>query len=312
MGAAVGIDVHKDTLVIAQHEGWQFQVPRTGPGLADLTARLKRRAPDVVVLEPSGGYERPVVAALHEVGLPVAMPQPRRVRDFIRGQGIAAKSDGLDARMLARFGASMPDLRLVAGPSAAQVRLLALTDLRRTLSRDIVAKTHQRQERSAEVQAVLDRVIALLEQEQAGIEAEIAALIETAPELRRVREVLQSCGGVGQVSAALLLAELPELGQRDAKELAALVGVAPMTQQSGKQPETGHIAGGRRHVRSGLWMATLAAMRCNPVIRAFRDRLRAQGKAHKVVVVACMHKLLTVLNAMVRTDTIWEDRPARA
>lgn len=189
--------------------------------------------PQVIVLEPSGGYEQVVLDLLHRHELPVARVHPRQMRQYIHGIGVNAKADRLDARMLALFGATQTRLRLTLPPTDAQRRVARLSAWRRTLRDDIVAKTHQRAEQAAEVQASIDRVLADLARELADVTATIAELVATAPEWARTREILRSCPGVGPGTVALLLAELPELGQRSAKEIAALVGVAPMTQQSG-------------------------------------------------------------------------------
>lgn len=308
MGTAMGIDVHKkDQLTIAQHGGPIWTAPRTGAGLTRLVTRLQALRPTVIVLEPSGGYERMVMAALHEHDLPVTRVHPRQVRQYIRGIGVNAKSDRLDARMLALYGAKTQP-RLTPAPTAAQERVARLSAWRRTLRDDIVAKGHQRAEQPAAIAAAIDRVIADLERELAAATAEITALIDAAPEWARTREILRSCPGVGPGTEALLLAELPELGQRSGKEIAALVGVAPFTQQSGAHTSTARIQGGRRHVRSDLWMPTLTAMRHNPIIRAFGARLRARHKPSKVVITACLRKLVTLLNAMVMHDAVWQPR----
>ena len=202
--------------------------------------------------------------------------------------------------------------RLTSAPTPTQQRVAKLSAWRRTLRADIAAKTHQLQEQPAEIVASIERVIAELEAECAAITATIAVIVTTAPEWSRIREVLRSCPGVGPTTLALLLAELPELGQRSAKHIAALVGVAPFTQQSGRGAGSAHISGGRRQVRSGLWMPTITAMGKNPVIKAFASRLRADHKPSKVVTIACLHKLLTILNAMVSHDECWQPRTLAA
>lgn len=232
MGTTIGIDVHKASLVIAVDDGATWTVPRTEPALTTLALRLQALRPEVIVLEPSGGYEQVVVDVLQHHQLPVARVPSRQVRSFIRGLGVGAKSDRLDARMLALYG-RIARPRLTAVPTPTQQRVAALSGWRRTLRADIAAKTHQRQNQPAEVVASIDAVIAALEAECAAITATIADLVATAPEWARTREILDSCPGIGPITIALLLAELPELGHRPAKQLAALVGVAPMTQQSG-------------------------------------------------------------------------------
>ncbi len=311
MCTAVGIDIHKEDLVVAVHNGPHWTVPRTAAGIARLRTRLQALGADVVVLEPSGGYEQPGMDALHRAQLPVARVHPRQMRHFIKGQNVHAKSDRLDARMRALFGTeSQP--RLTPAPTATQQRVARLSAWPRTLRNDIVAKTHQRAERPEEVRTSIDRVIAELERELAAVTATITELVATAPEWARTREILRSCPGVGPGTVALLLAELPELGQRSAKEIAALVGVAPFTQQSGAAKGHARIQGGRRHVRGDLWMPTLTAITHNPTIRALAARLRATHKGFRCVTIACMHKLLTILNAMVMNDEVWREEGAHA
>lgn len=310
MRSAVGIDSHQDALVVAVHDGPQWTVKRTTAGLARLTTRLGALRPDVVVLEPSGGYEQSVMDVLHRQGIPVARVHPRQMRQYIQGIGVHAKSDRLDARMLALFGAETQP-RLIPAPTQTQQRVARLSAWRRTLRDDIVAKTHQRAERPAEIVASIDRVIAELERELAAVTATITELVATAPEWARTREILRSCPGVGPGTVALLLAELPELGQRSPKAIAALVGVAPFTQQSGAHKGHARIQGGRRHVRGDLWMPTLTAITHNPTIRALAVRLRARHQGFRCVTIACMHTLLTILNAMVMKDELWHPRQAQ-
>lgn len=307
MGETVGIDIHKAELLVAIGGERPFRIDRTPARLRWLARRLHTRRVALIVLEPSGGYERVVLDVLLAYGLPVARVNPREVRWYARGAGIAAKSDPLDARVLARYGLLHgATLYRLTAPSPGQRRLAELSALRRTLRDDVTAKRHQLAEQSAAVQAVYQRLIATLQTELAQIEAELAALLATLPGMARRQEILCSCPGIGPTTATLLLAELPELGQRTAKEIARLVGVAPLTQQSGTSQDAGHIEGGRRHVRAGLWLTTLTAMRYNPTIRTFAARLQATGKPAKVVRIACQHKLLTILNALVMKDELWQ------
>lgn len=308
---SIGIDVHKASVVVAQHGGPTWTVARTEAALTTLAMRLRTLAPAVVVLEPSGGYEASVIAILQHHQLPVARVPTQQMRAFIRGMGVHAKADRLDARMLARYGA-MAAPRLTQAPTPTQQRVAKLSGWRRTLRADIVAKTHQLQDQPAEVAASIRRVIADLETECAQIAATIAAIVTSAPEWARPRAILASCPGVGPTTVALLLAELPELGHRSAKPLAALVGVAPFTQQSGRAAGPAHISGGRHHIRSGLWMPTLSAITHNPQLTAYAARLRAAHKPSKVVTIACMHKLLTILNAMLAKQEMWRPPPSPA
>lgn len=311
MSLTIGIDIHRDSLTVAQLDGPVWTVDQTAPELTRLMLRLHALRPSVVVLEPSGGYEQALLTLLHQHELPVALVHTHRVRQYIHGLGIQAKSDPLDARMLALYGAQASP-RLMSAPSETQRCVAELNAWRRTLRADIVAKTQQLGHQSAALGVSTRRVIAALQSELDTITAEIAALVTAAPAWTRTRQILRSCPGVGPQSVAVILAELPELGQGDAKPLAALVGVAPFTHQSGTTKGRARIAGGRRQVRSALWMAARTAMRHNPVIAAFAQRLRARHKHEKTVTVACLRKLLTILNAMVRRDQPWNPEPHHA
>lgn len=308
--SSIGIDVHKAQLQIAVHQGAQWRCPTTPRHLTGLVTRLRTLQPEVVVLEPSGGYERPVLEALWAAGVPVALVPPRQVRTFIQGLGIRAKADGLDARMLALFGA-MTAPRLVPAPSPLQRQVQDLVRYRRSVVRDRVRLQVQHQQAATpSIAARLAGRIAALEAEATAVGEEIAALVETTPVWQRPLQLLRSCPGIGASTSVLLLAELPELGHLDSKAIAALVGVAPFTRQSGTGPVTAQIDGGRAGVRHALWMPTMTAMRHNPIIRAMATRLRTRGKPHKTIVIACMRKLLDILNVMLTRDEPWSPRPA--
>jgi len=309
---SIGIDVHKEQLHIAVYDGPQWGSATTPRALTVLAQRLRVLQPDVVVLEPSGGYERPVLEVLWAVDVPVALVPPRQARDFIRGLGIRAKADPLDARMLALFGfVTVP--RRVTAPSPTARLVKDLVRYRRTVVGDRVRlQVRLAQARTERIRTSLARRIADLEAEEEALAAEITTWVTTAPEWQRRRQLLRSCPGVGEATVAVLLAELPELGQLDGKQIAALVGVAPYTHKSGAGAETAQIAGGRAGVRHSLWLPTLTAMRWNPVIRVFAARLRAKGKPPRKVVVACMRKLLAILTTMVANDEDWQPRPGLA
>jgi transposase len=308
MQTVFGIDVHKTTLEIAEHGGRQWQCPRTDAGLARLVETLRCRRPDRIVLEPSGRYDRRVVETLQAAGLPVARVHASRVRHFAKAHNIQAKADRLDARLLALFGVTMqPRVLEPLPPVVTQLR--DLTIRRRQLT-GMIADERRRVDDAPPVSAAsIQRLLALLAEERAGLDEQIAALVAAEPSWQRSREILLSVPGIGAQTATLLLAALPELGQLDAKAIAALVGVAPITQQSGATPGHAQIRGGRELVRTGLWMPTLTARRCNPVIRAFAARLTAAGKCAKVVTTACLRKLLTLLNTLIAKDQCWD--PAR-
>jgi len=309
MTISVGIDIHKATLVAA-HEGERATTfPNTAAGITRLIAHVGQ--PDCIVCEPSGGYERPLLAALHAAGLPVARVQPHRVRAFAVSAGHAAKTDPLDARVLARFGAVMaPRLLATPGPDAAGWQALST---RRAQLRELHAAEQHRAAQVTDpvVRTSLEAVLAVLATQLVTISAQLDARIDAHLAGAHRRALLTSVPGIGATTAQLLVAELPELGQLPAKELASLVGVAPIVHESGPRRQDAHIAGGRPRIRTGLWLPTMTAMRHNPVIRAVADRLRAAGKAHKVIVIACQHKLLTLLNAMIAHDELWAPRPLR-
>jgi transposase len=308
MGSVVGIDVHKTTLEIAEHGGRQWQRPRTAAGLARLVEELRARRPDRIVLEPSGRYDRRVIEALQAAALPVARVHATRVRHFAKAHNIQAKADRLDARLLALFGVTMQPRVLVPLPPAAR-QLRDLTTRRRQLTAMIADERRRLEEAPPVSAASIQRLLAVLAAERDALDHQITALVAAEPVWQRRRAILLSVPGIGAQTAALLLAVLPELGQLDAKAIAALVGVAPITHQSGATPGHARIHGGREAVRTGLWMPTLTARRCNPAIRAFAARLTAAGKPAKVVTTACLRKLLTLLNTLLAKDQCWD--PAR-
>lgn len=301
---AIGSDIHQPSLVVAVHGGPQWTVTQAPAPLAHLVARLGSLRPSVIVLEPSGGYE-------HAAQLPVARVNPREVRQFAKASRIQAKADRLDARVLAAFGTTMQP-PLTPAPTPAVTRLAALTTRRRQLTETAAAAKRRRETADPETLASIARHLAFLETEIGDLTTQITALVDTDPALRRKRTTLCSVPGVQRTTAQLLLAELADQGTLAPKALAALVGVAPFTQQSGAARGTAHIDGGRRQVRTGLWMPTISAMRFNPVIRAFRDRLKVDHKVHKVITIAGMRKLLTILNAMLANDDEWSPRVPHA
>jgi transposase len=301
----VGIDVAKAYLDIAvrpTHAHWR--AANTEDGIAGLTERLRTLQPALVVLEATGGYERTVTAALAVAGVPVAVVNPRQVRDFAKATGKLAKTDTLDADALAHFAdAVRPEPRAL--PEAAAQALDALLVRRRQLVNMLVAEKNRLQ---AAMAPVRDRVachITWLEQELADLDDDLDHTIRTSPVWREHDQLLRSVPGVGRVVATTLLAELPELGMLTRQQIAALVGVAPLNRDSGTVRGRRAVWGGRARVREALYMATLVATRHNAVIRAFYARLCTAGKAKKVALIACMRKLLTILNAMLKQRTIW-------
>jgi transposase len=274
-----------------------------------MVATLQALPLAAVVLESTGGYERQALFALQDAGLPVALVNPRQVRDFAKGIGQLAKTDRIDAEVLALFA------KLVAPAptekaSEKQRELEALVTRRVQLVGLLVAEENRSgQTHDPFVARTLKRVIATLGRERKKIEDRIVKLLESDDSWKAKLELLKSTPGVGPATAATLLSELPELGSLNRQQIAALVGVAPYP-RSGTMRGKRCIRGGRCSVRSGLYMAALTARRCNPVIQAFADRLAAKGKPFKALLVACIRKLLVILNAMVKTNTPWRETAA--
>lgn len=307
----VGIDVAKDRLDLARSDAPADRAPAAfandPAGVAAVVALLAaaRPAVAVVVVEATGGLERPLVDALLDAGLPAALVHPGRVRHFAKALGVLAKTDRLDARVLVRFG-QLAAPRLAERRSRNQADLQALVACRRQLAvtraqqaNRLAATTHK------PARKAIDKVVDALDRQVASLDRQIRALVDADDDFKHLDGLLQSVPGVGPTLSATLAAELGELGDTDRAQVAALVGVAPVNRDSGRTSGTRAIAGGRTAVRCVLYMATVAACRCNPVIKAFSDRLRAAGKANKVRLVACMRKLLTLLNAMVRENLTW-------
>lgn len=303
----VGIDVAQAELVVAGLPGSAtWTVPNTPDGWTELVEELATHPVRHVVLEATGGLERSVVAALLAAELSVAVVNPRQVRAFARGLGQLAKTDRLDAAVLVAFGQVAP-LIFTQAPSAVQQELSAQLGRRRQLLGMLGAeRQRQQQTPSPAVQAAIAAHLVQLEEQLAAVEQTLARLVASCPEQQARVQTLQSVPGVGPILAQTLGAALPELGQLNRRQIAALVGVAPLNRDSGRQRGRRRVWGGRAAVRTALYMATLVATRHNPVIAAFYQRLLAHGKPKKVALVACMRKLLTLLNAMLRDGTVWE------
>jgi len=303
----VGIDVAKDRLDgHVRPTGAVFTTARDSAGLEQLVARLAALGPTLIVLEATGGFEVTVAAALAAAGLPLAVVNPRQIRSFARALGQQAKTDALDAEIIARFAEAVrPTPRPLPDD---QTRLLGeLVARRRQLLEMMVAERNRRRHlASKRLVKGVDRVLALLQKELAALEAELDATIRGTPAWRAAEDLLTAVPGVGDTLARTLLAELPELGTLAPKQIAALVGVAPFARDSGQWRGRRRIMGGRKSVRNVLFMAAVAALRCNPVLTAFYKRLRAAGKPGKVALVACMRKLLTILNAILRDQRPWQ------
>lgn len=306
----VGIDVSLGELVVAQQppaDVWTF--PNDPAGAADLVRRLRPLRPTLIVLEATGGYERAVVAALATAGLPVVVANPRQVRDFARGLGQLAKTDPVDAAILALFAERVqPTPRPI--PDAALHALEAVVTRRRQLLDMLTAERNRLALAAPPVQADLQKHIDWLRRRVAKLDRDLDKQIQASPVWRTTDNLLQSTPGVGPTVSRTLLGALPELGTLTHKQIAALVGLAPMARDSGRWRGRRRITGGRAPVRAALYMAALVATRHNPPIQTFYARLLAAGKPKKLALTACMHKLLTILNAMVKANTVW--RPTLA
>lgn len=302
----VGIDVSKRRLDVALRPGGEsWQVDNDERGLDGLVQRLAPLGPRLIVLEASGGFEVPLVVALAAAGLPVQVVNPRQARDFAKAVGQLAKTDRLDARVLAHFAeAVQPTPRAL--PDAASRELRALVARRRQLQTMLVAEQNRRAGAARRVRPQLDTHIRWLRSALDELDQELERTIRSSPLWREQDDLLRSAKGVGPVLSSTLLADVPELGSLNRKQIAALVGVAPLNRDSGTLRGKRTIWGGRAHVRASLYMAALVASRFNPAIRVFYQRLLAAGKPKKVALTACMHKLLLTLNAMVRTQTRWQ------
>lgn len=306
----VGIDVSKATLEAAVSDQEQTcQVGNTPEEITSLVKRLEAWHPALIVVEATGGYEARLVEALCAAQLPVARVNPGRVRRFAQGMGWLAKTDKIDARLLARFG-EKANPRLTQWPGEQEKRLAALVKRRKQVLEIIVAEQNRLENADPNVRTYIQDSLTMLHNQLDALDKAIRTHINQTPDLKKKQELLTTVPGVGQVTAATLTAELPELGSCDRKQIAALVGVAPFSHDSGKMRGRRFIRGGRSSIRSVLYMAALSAIRFNPVIRAFYQRLIASGKQFKVALVACMHKLLTILNAILRKNQAWRPSPS--
>jgi transposase len=303
----VGIDVAKDRLdVHIRPLGDIFTVTRDSEGLAALVERLRAAAPSLIVLEATGGFEVTVAAALAAAQLPLAVVNPRQIRDFARATGKLAKTDTLDAAAIAHFAEAVkPTPRPI--PDAQAQALGELVGRRRQIVQLMTAeRNRKRQLISARLIKGVDRLLAVLQKELSDIEEELSDSVRGTPAWRENEDLITTVPGVGDVTARHLIADLPELGTLDRKRIASLVGVAPLNRDSGTFRGKRTTWGGRAAVRATLYMAALVASQHNPVIRAFYKRLRQAGKPAKVALTACMRKLLTILNAMLRDRRPWQ------
>lgn len=301
----VGIDVAKAHVDVATWPPTErLRVHRDEDGLNALTAWLHTRAPRLIVLEATGGLETPVVAARVAAGLPAAVINPRQARDFAKALGRLAKTDALDAAVLARFGqAIQPDPR--PWKDAEIQELTALIQRRRQIVERLTTEKNRRACAHPRIKPDLQATIAWLEQRLKDLDGDLQRRLRASPVWREQDDLLRSVPGIGPVTSATLLAALPELGTLDRRQISARVGVCPFNRDSGQSRGRRMIFGGRAGVRAVLSMATVTASRCNPVIHAFYPRLRTAGKPAKVALTACMRKMLTILNAILKAKTPW-------
>jgi transposase len=305
----IGIDVAKQQLEVAAHESdYHFRCPNKASAFGALIAELISLRPALIVLEATGGLEIRVVSALHAAGLPVVVVNPRQVRDFAKALGQLAKTDRLDARVLAHFAAAIkPPLRPIK--SKEEQELDSLTGRRGQLIEMLTDEKNRRA--SAATDTVRDKIkehIDWLEECIAELDEQLKALLQSSGDWQAKDEILQSVPGIGPVVSFSMIADLPELGTLNRQKISKLVGVAPLNRDSGQHRGTRHIYGGRARLRRALYMAALTALRCNPVIKEFYERLCANQKPFKVAITACMHKLLNIINVMVRDSTTWQSK----
>jgi len=304
----IGIDISKDSLDLAVHASdrrWQFTNDEAG--IASLCQMLAKLKPNLVAFEATGGYEFPLYVALDAAGLPAAPVNPRQIRDFARSMGKLAKTDAIDARVIAQFASANLELKPkhIADTQELKETVTRRTQLLEMLTAEINRLRGARQTRLVRIEAH----IVWLKHELADIDRELKDAIKKDPVWREKDNLLQSTPGVGPALSATLLSQLPELGTLNIKEIAALVGVAPLNRDSGRMHGRRWVWGGRAPVRAVLYMATLVATRYNPIILEFYSRLCSAGKRKKVALTACMRKLLTILNAMLKHHSPWSYSP---
>jgi transposase len=306
----IGIDVAKDWVDVAvRPAGTAWRTPYDEAGIASLVNKLTALRPTIVVLEASGGYETRLLAALGAAAIPAAAVNPRQVRDFARSLGKLAKTDRLDAATIAHFAQAAEIRPQALAPEEAR-ELAALVARRQQVIQMKVAEQQRRDRALPIVQRRIDRILAALQQEMEELDTDLTTRLRASPLWREKEDLLKSVPGIGPSATFTLLANLPELGTLSRRKIAALVGVAPLSRDSGTLRGRRTCWGGRANVRTALYMPTLVAVRHNPVLRAFYERLLTAGKSKKVALTACMRKLLTILNAMLKQHTPWETHHA--
>jgi len=307
----IGIDVSKTQLDVAcRPDSLTFIFQNDPTGIADLIAQLRQLTPTLVVLEASGGLQMPLAAAMAVAQITFAVINPRQVRDFAKSTGQLAKTDVIDAKVLAHIAdAVRPEPRPLADATTQQVEAL-VTRRRQLLDMLVAERNRMGLAATSQVRASINQHVDYLQGLIRDSDDEIAKIIQSSPAWREKDDLLRSAPGIGPVLSATLQAALPELGRLNQREIAKLVGVAPLNNDSGKRRGARHIRGGRAAVRRVLYMATLMATRFNPVIKCFYKRLIANSKPQKVALTAAMRKLLVILNTMVKTKTVWNPRQA--
>jgi transposase len=307
MPLSVGIDVAKSSLEVAVGErGEQRSFTNAAADHAQIVAWLKPLAPRIVIVEATGKYEQALVAALAAAGLPVVVVNPRQARDFAKALGILAKSDAVDARVLARFGADVrPEIRPLADAETQQLQEL-LARRAQLMTMHTAESNRLALVAAKPVRKSLQDSIEFIERQLEKLDDEMDRRLQACPVWKAKEDLLKSVPGVGDQTARTLIAALPELGTCSRQKISVLVGVAPLNDDSGTIRKPRVIRGGRPVVRRVLYMAALVGVRCNPLLKAHYQKLVAAGKKKKVALVACMHKLLTVLNAMLRTNSSWK------
>lgn len=303
----VGIDVAKDTFVVASAPtGVSLCLPNNANGAGALLEALKSHRVALVVLEATGAYERNVASALLHAGIPVVVANPRQVRDFARGLGTLAKTDSIDAAVLARF-AQVVQPKPRAARDERQEALAELVSRRRQVLEMLTTeKNHLVTIRDRRVASNIGKHIRAMQRELDELDKRIEDQIQSDDDFRHKSQILQSAKGIGPQTTAMLLGHLPEIGMLNRAQISALAGLAPYANRSGRYIGRSSIRGGRKEVRTVLYMAALVALRWNPAIRRFAQHLAAQGKASKVIITACMRKLLVILNTLIRNDTPWQ------
>jgi transposase len=303
----IGIDVAKDKIDVSDAMGKIKKEVKnaTASIVKQIVRKIDQPGETFVVCEATGGYERPLVRALQEAGIAVCVANPYQVRQFGKGIGVLEKTDPIDASLLQQFG-ELVDLQPTAPKSSEHLHHEALVRRREQLMTMISQEQNRRaQSDDKSVLGMIDKTLKLLKTQQDSVDKEIEAILKKEAETNKAVAVIQSVPGVGTVTTSTLISDLPELGTLNRSEIAKLVGVAPIVNQSGRRDRERSIFGGRSHVRRVLYMAALVATRYNPVIKKFYVRLLAAGKAKKVALVACMRKLLTIMNCMVHNNELW-------